>query len=59
MEHGSPEHVVARLLAFGRTDDPGTVGERERKLAHAICEELRRAGYRILRQPAIKIKAKR
>lgn len=33
-----PEAVVARLMAFQRVDEPGLVGPRERRLAHAICQ---------------------
>ena len=50
----APEATVARLLAFQRMDDPGLVGQRERKLATAICDELRRAGWRIIRKPLAK-----
>lgn len=49
-----PEETVARLLSFQRMDDPGLVGPRERKLAHAICDHLRQAGWRIIRNPPVK-----
>ena len=45
-----PEAVLARLLAGQKMDDPGLVGPRERKLAHAICDHLRQAGWRIIRE---------
>lgn len=44
-----PEAVVARLMAFQRVDEPGLVGPRERRLAHAICDHLRQHGWRIIR----------
>ena len=53
----SPEEVLARLLAFQRKDEPGLVGPRERKLAHTLCDHLRQAGWRIIRQPQIKRKS--
>jgi superfamily II DNA helicase RecQ len=46
-----PEHIVAQWLAtYTREDHPGLISAHERKNAHRICDALRAAGWRIIRQ---------